>query len=191
MIATPADTTDVEKPRVPSEGSHQKLPHDDHSQDDTTHNIPDIEHPEPKDPHPIEGAWILPRNLWIILRYKSLPFIIKLFTHGTSVDVHALQKHEKEAGEAGRMAEMHARAKQYDNKVEHLYSFVQVMTACTASFAHGSNDVANAIGPYSAIYAVWSTGKVVGKESDVPVWILVFGGAWIVIGLSTCEWFPF
>ncbi|CAG8748479.1 3450_t:CDS:1, partial [Acaulospora colombiana] len=173
--------------RAPSdEGSQSKLPHDTASQEHQ--HQPDIEHPTPKvEQHPIEGAWILPRNLWIIARYKTLPFIVKLFTHGTTVDVHALQSHEKETGEGSRMRDMHARAKQYDNKVEHLYSFVQVMTACTASFAHGSNDVANAIGPYSAIYAVWSTGKVVGKESQVPVWILVFGGAWIVIGLSTCE----
>ncbi|PVG01655.1 sodium:inorganic phosphate symporter [Serendipita vermifera] len=176
--------TDIEKAHAPSdEGSQSKLPHENASHEEQQ---PDIEHPTPKvDRHPIEGAWILPRNLWIVARYKTLPFIVKLFTHGTSVDVHALQAREKESGEAGRMHAMHARAKQYDNKVEHLYSFVQVMTACTASFAHGSNDVANAIGPYSAIYAVWKTGKVVGKESDVPVWILVFGGAWIVIGLST------
>ncbi|PVF99439.1 sodium:inorganic phosphate symporter [Serendipita vermifera] len=146
---------------------------DDAYSDSTTHT------------HPIEGIWIHPRNLWIILRHRIYPFFVKIFTHGTSVDIHALQRHEREGKKAKRMAAMHTRAKQYDNKVEHLYSFIQVMTACTASFAHGSNDVANAIGPYSAIYAVWSSGKLVDSETPVPVWILAFGGAWIVIGLST------
>jgi sodium-dependent phosphate transporter len=77
------------------------------------------------------------------------------------------------------------RAVQYDNNTEHLYSFLQVMTACTASFAHGSNDVANAVGPYAAIYHIWSTSQPAGKNSNMPIWILVFGGAMIVIGLAT------
>ena len=67
------------------------------------------------------------------------------------------------------------RATQYPNETEHVFSFLQVLTACTASFAHGANDVANAIAPYSAIYQAWSTGEPVGSRSDVPVWILVFG----------------
>lgn len=83
------------------------------------------------------------------------------------------------------MAEIHSRAKMYDNKTEHLFSFLQVMTACTASFAHGSNDVSNAIGPYSAIYEVWSTSLPVGKNTPIPVWMLAFGGAMIVVGLAT------
>lgn len=62
------------------------------------------------------------------------------------------------------------------------------MTACAASFAHGSNDVANAMGPYSAIYDVWSSGQVSGKESPVRVWILAFGGGMIVFGLATCAY---
>jgi sodium-dependent phosphate transporter len=81
---------------------------------------------------------------------------------------------------------MHLRAKQYDNETEHLYSFIQVMTACTASFAHGANDVSNAVGPYAVIYHIWSTSKVATSSSPIPVWILVFGAAMLVIGLATC-----
>ena len=89
-----------------------------------------------EDPHPIEGAWAEPKNLWIIARYKAIPWLINVFTHGTKVDIHDLQVREGTA-EARRMQDMYDRAKQYPNDTEHLYSFMQVMTACTASFAHG------------------------------------------------------
>ncbi|KZV95716.1 putative Sodium:inorganic phosphate symporter [Exidia glandulosa HHB12029] len=137
------------------------------------------------DPHPIEGAWIEPKNLYIIFRYKAGPFVWKLFTHGSSVDVHALQTGKSGSRDAERQNDMYARAKQYGNETEHMFSFLQVMTACTASFAHGSNDVSNAIGPFAAIYEAWSTAQPLGKNTPVPVWILAFGGAMIVIGLAT------
>ena len=61
---------------------------------------------------------------------------------------------------------------------------LQICTACAMSFAHGSNDVANSIGPYSTIYNIWSTSTV-PKKAEVPEWILVLGGAGIVLGLAT------
>lgn len=66
-----------------------------------------------------------------------------------------------------------------------MYSFLQVLTACTNSFAHGANDVANAIGPYAAIYYVWSNGTVTPSNSPTPTWMLAFGGGMIVLGLAT------
>jgi sodium-dependent phosphate transporter len=51
--------------------------------------------------------------------------------------------------------------------------------------AHGANDVSNAIGPYAAIYYVWSNGVVTPSNSPTPTWMLAFGGAMIVIGLAT------
>lgn len=48
----------------------------------------------------------------------------------------------------------------------------QVMTACTASFTHGANDVANAIGPYATIYQIWQSGALERTKSSVPIWIL-------------------
>jgi PiT family inorganic phosphate transporter len=52
------------------------------------------------------------------------------------------------------------------------------------AFAHGSNDVANGIGPLAAVVSIVSTGEVT-QSSDLPLWILVLGGAGIVLGLST------
>ncbi|WVQ67357.1 uncharacterized protein L199_005553 [Kwoniella botswanensis] len=128
----------------------------------------------------IEGLWILPRNLWVIIRYK----IPKILLHGSSVDVHAMQAGNG-TKQANRIHEMHERASQYPNETEHMYSFLQVLTACTNSFAHGSNDVANAVGPFAAVYYVWSHGEVTPKDTPTPTWILAFGGAMIVIGLAT------
>lgn len=102
------------------------------------------------------------------------------------MDVLRLQAGENPK-EAKRLHIMHMRVTTYMNDTEHLYSFIQVMTACTASFAHGANDVANAIGPYALIYHIWSTSALAEKDSEVPIWILAFGGGMIVIGLATCK----
>lgn len=53
------------------------------------------------------------------------------------------------------------------------------------AFAHGANDLSNAIGPWAVIYHTWSTGQVAGKKTDVPIWMLVAGASMLVIGLVT------
>mgnify|MGYP001826072620 FL=1 len=68
--------------------------------------------------------------------------------------------------------------------VERVFAVLMVMTACSMAFAHGSNDVANAIGPLAAVVSVAQTG-VVGASAALPLWILVLGGTGIVIGLAT------
>ncbi|HEY5624726.1 MAG TPA: inorganic phosphate transporter [Gammaproteobacteria bacterium] len=68
--------------------------------------------------------------------------------------------------------------------VERVFGVLMVITACSMAFAHGSNDVANAIGPVAAVISIAQSG-VVGQESPVPIWILLLGGAGIVIGLGT------
>ncbi|EAU83382.1 sodium:inorganic phosphate symporter [Coprinopsis cinerea okayama7 len=133
--------------------------------------------------HPIEGAWAEPRNLGIVLRYRIFPWIKTVLTHGTSVDIHALQAAKQDATTAKHIADVHSRARQFPNDTEHLYSFMQVFTACVASFAHGANDVSNAIGPFSVIYHTWKTGETADK-TPVPVWALAFGGAMLVLGLA-------
>jgi PiT family inorganic phosphate transporter len=68
--------------------------------------------------------------------------------------------------------------------VERVFGVLQVMTACSVAFAHGSNDVANAIGPLAAIHQVVA-GGVAGAKATVTVWMLAIGGIGIVVGLAT------
>ena len=68
--------------------------------------------------------------------------------------------------------------------VERVFSVLQIMTACAVAFAHGSNDVANAIGPLAAVIQVAQGADLAGKAAVAP-WMLVVGGVGIVIGLAT------
>ena len=68
--------------------------------------------------------------------------------------------------------------------VERVFGVLMVVTACSMAFAHGSNDVANAIGPLAAVISVASTGAV-AAQSSLPIWVLMIGGGGIVIGLAT------
>ncbi len=68
--------------------------------------------------------------------------------------------------------------------VEKVFGILMLVTACAMAFAHGSNDVANAVGPMAAVVGVVQTGLVAG-HSAMPVWILVVGGIGIVVGLVT------
>jgi len=68
--------------------------------------------------------------------------------------------------------------------VERVFAVLMVVTACGMAFAHGSNDVANAIGPVAAVISIAREG-VVTQEAPVSIWILLLGGMGIVIGLAT------
>jgi phosphate/sulfate permease len=72
-------------------------------------------------------------------------------------------------------------------KVERIFVFLQILTACFVAFSHGSNDVANAIGPLSSAYEAIKSGEVAMK-SGVPGWALALGGVGIVLGLATWGW---
>jgi phosphate/sulfate permease len=91
---------------------------------------------------------------------------------------------EKEAMDLDEdAADMWDKSEVYDAKSEVLYSYLQVFTACALSFAHGSNDVANAIAPICAVLAIYETG-VLSKNAPVPQWVLVMGAIGIVVGLA-------
>ncbi len=74
--------------------------------------------------------------------------------------------------------------KQHFYTVERVFGVLMIVTACSMAFAHGSNDVANAIGPLAAVIAVAKTG-LVNSQAPVPPWVLVLGGIGIVVGLAT------
>ena len=71
--------------------------------------------------------------------------------------------------------------------VERVFIFLQILSACFVAFAHGANDVANAIGPMAAVISIIKTGTVIMKV-PVPLWVLALGGVGIVIGLATWGW---
>ena len=68
--------------------------------------------------------------------------------------------------------------------VERVFGVLMIFTACSMAFAHGSNDVANAIGPLAAINSVIANNGAFESESALPVWILLLGGFGIVTGLA-------
>lgn len=69
-------------------------------------------------------------------------------------------------------------------QVEKVFAYLQVMTACSVAFAHGANDVANAIGPLAAVIQTIEAGSIV-VSSGIPLYILFIGGIGIVIGIAT------
>ena len=64
---------------------------------------------------------------------------------------------------------------------ERIFASLQILTACYIAFAHGANDVANAVGPLAAIYHIH-------MQEEMPVWVLAFGGIGIVAGLMMMGW---
>ncbi len=77
-----------------------------------------------------------------------------------------------------------AEKRQHFYTVERVFAVLMVVTACSMAFAHGSNDVANAIGPLAAVISVARTG-IVGDQAALPIWVLLIGGIGIVVGLAT------
>ena len=69
--------------------------------------------------------------------------------------------------------------------VERVFAPMIVFTACAMAFAHGSNDVANGVGPLAAVYGLIQSGGEVTQKLEMPLWILALGGAGIVLGLVT------
>jgi phosphate/sulfate permease len=152
-------------------GAHQQQgPANSNSTHDNAHapSLEDVERghvkgfkrlPEPEERwlKPVSHLFILhPRRLWAILKYILL--------QGISRDCVS---HSSEA-----LADVHSRAKHYDLRVEHLWTYAQVASAMMMSIAHGSNDVANAIGPWVGAYMTWQSGEV-SDETDIPIWILI------------------
>jgi len=100
---------------------------------------------------------------------------------------------ERRAGRTAETDGTEERARKFAD-VERVFRYLQTITACFVAFAHGSNDVANSIGPLAAVVSFFTidgfsvsfdSGATIGGEVAVPVWVLVLGGVGIVIGLAT------
>ncbi|MEE4110449.1 MAG: inorganic phosphate transporter, partial [Halieaceae bacterium] len=72
--------------------------------------------------------------------------------------------------------------------VERVFGVLMVFTACSMAFAHGSNDVANAVGPLAAVANIVQSGGEVSAVAAMPAWIMLTGAVGIVIGLGTYGW---
>ncbi|MDP6324166.1 MAG: DUF47 family protein [Candidatus Thalassarchaeaceae archaeon] len=109
----------------------------------------------------VEGAWIPANALLVSLAIGALASLVLYFV---------LRRYEfKEEGYAG---------------VERVFIWLQIITACYVAFAHGANDVANAIGPMAAIYQIANDGYI-AAEATVPIGLLLLGGAGITVGVAT------
>jgi solute carrier family 20 (sodium-dependent phosphate transporter) len=82
-----------------------------------------------------------------------------------------------------KAAQIWADGEVFDEHAEEMFTYLQVFTACLNSFAHGANDVSNAIAPISAVVYIYKEG-LVSSKSTVQKWILAYGGVGIVLGLA-------
>ncbi|KAK6206597.1 hypothetical protein LQW54_007548 [Pestalotiopsis sp. IQ-011] len=123
-------------------------------------------------------------NIKILL--KRIPAYITCGAlYGFHYDIHAAQTGVEGTPEGARMQRVYSYAEKYPNEVEHSFSFIQIITACTASFAHGANDIGNSVGPWAVIYSAWSTGSAAASKAPVPVWQLAVLAIMISLGLIT------
>lgn len=101
-------------------------------------------------------------------------------------DGAAVDKYDRRASIASLEASiLEAKSPEEEDKPEvaKLFSFLQVLTAIFGSFAHGGNDVSNAIGPLIALYLIYAQGSVYQERNDGQEWILLYGGFGICVGL--------
>lgn len=103
----------------------------------------------------------------------SISLVVGLVTMGIGIVLIKRLKFRESDAEDFRFA-----------NVEKIFGVLMIFTACGMAFAHGSNDVANAIGPVAAIVSVVQSGAV-SAESVLPKWVLLLGAGGIVFGLAT------
>ena len=110
-------------------------------------------------------SWVNPVKLWAWFKFLMLRGVfMDCVTH-----------------DSAKLREIHSKAHRYDVRVEHMWTYCQVVSAMMMSIAHGSNDVANAVGPWAAVYQTYQSG-VVNTDSPTPVWFLVVAG--LLLGLG-------
>jgi len=126
---------------------------------------------------------------------KIQEIVDKKFLQNTSTtvdqDIEAIRDNQEElniksANQLQKVSAIHYRAEKFDPKIEETFKYLQIFSAICDSFSHGANDVANAIGPFAAIYTIYNSGGDLSKKLDMEddaYWILSIGGIGIAGGL--------
>ncbi|TDG49712.1 hypothetical protein AWZ03_003950 [Drosophila navojoa] len=124
-------------------------------------------------------------NLQVVQSAGSLDLMISTTLSPNSSKVPLIESKEalnEQEEEFKRAAGRRASSSQESQEVSMLFSFLQILTATFGSFAHGGNDVSNAIGPLIALYMIYREGSVMQK-AESPIYILIYGGIGISVGL--------
>ena len=135
--------------------------------------------------NPMGAGSLYEKHNMIALVTRLPAMVVAAFLYGFHYDIHTAQVGILGTPEGRRMERVYSHAPKYPNEVEYLYSFVQVITACTASFAHGANDVGNVVGVWAGMYSAWSTSTATGKEAEVPLWQIAVTALMICVGFMT------
>ncbi|CAG8405179.1 unnamed protein product [Penicillium salamii] len=159
-------------PEITPQTKSEHVGDDEEKKLDSTTSSPEIK-PRKKHLEPVERFIDPVRELSWTNPQKYYGYLKWILLQGVTRDVITHDSPELRA--------IHARAHRYDDRVEHLWTYCQVVSAMMMSIAHGSNDVANAVGPWAAVYSTYNAG-VVETEAPTPIWFLVVAG--LLLGLG-------
>ncbi|CAG8208077.1 unnamed protein product [Penicillium salamii] len=159
-------------PEITPQTKSEHVGDDEEKKLDSTTSSPEIK-PRKKHLEPTERFIDPVRHLSWTNPQKYYGYLKWILLQGVTRDVITHDSPELRA--------IHARAHRYDDRVEHLWTYCQVVSAMMMSIAHGSNDVANAVGPWAAVYSTYNAG-VVETEAPTPIWFLVVAG--LLLGLG-------
>ena len=120
-----------------------------------------------------QGSRWLPRLVGALLLLMGLALLAGIAVSTLGVGLLSRIKADPEADRSFHFA-----------SVEKVFAVLMIFTACAMAFAHGSNDVANAVGPLAAINSVIVNEGMIGGEAAMPGWILLVGAMGIVFGLA-------
>ena len=160
------------------------------------------------DKTPIEYAFLISFGSGITFGLLTIPIVPKLKKYveskfdDSSSDIELSEKKEDnieeyitenrnsmniaDDKELNRVINLHKFAEKFDPRTEEVFKYLQVFTAICDSFSHGANDVANAIGPFAAIFLIYNSDGNLSKKmsmGDDAYWILGVGGIGIAVGL--------
>tara|TARA_Y100000592_G_scaffold5218_1_gene7403 strand:- start:829 stop:2283 length:1455 start_codon:yes stop_codon:yes gene_type:complete len=111
---------------------------------------------------------------------------IELPSVGEEIKTNQVELNIADQKELERVMSLHNDAEKFDKKTEEVFKYLQIFTAICDSFSHGANDVANAIGPFAAIWVIYQSGGELDKKASMEqdaYWILGLGGVGIAVGL--------